>query len=96
MSVVALEGALKRASSSSSGSSVPRRVLRSIKEVRRVAIELCVGVLLSEVYRGDGMVFPVSRLLLRASSRLSALGLDLALIRSVLIPNRRLLLGSID
>jgi len=48
-SVVARDGARNRISSSSSGSSVARRVLRSMSDVRRFAIELCVGVLLSDV-----------------------------------------------
>lgn len=89
ISVVALDGALNRASSSSSGSSVPRRVLLRSREVRRFVIELCVGVLLSaDVYRGGGRVLPVRRLLLRSSSRLRALGLDLIREISEFTPNR--------
>jgi hypothetical protein len=85
-SVVALEGARNRESSSSSGSSVPPRRLRSNKEVRRPAIEDCVGVPASEgAYRGLGNVLVARRLLLRCSSRLRALGLALTLTRSVLI-----------
>jgi len=48
ISVVALEGARNRESSSSSGSSVAPRRLRSSKEVRLPPTELCVGVPTSE------------------------------------------------
>lgn len=86
ISVAAREGARNRDSSSSSASrsSVAARRLRSRSEVRRPAMELCVGVPISEgVYLGLGSELVFSRLLLLASSRLRALGLALTLARSV-------------
>ena len=82
-SVVALEGARNRASSSS-GSSVPPRRLRRSKDVRLPAIDVCVGIPASDGgYRGLGNELVASRLFLRASSRLRPRGLDLTRTRSV-------------
>lgn len=89
----ALEGARNRGSSSSSGSSVPaRRVRRNID----VLLPVCVGVPDSDgAYRGLGRILVARRLLRRASSRLKALGLDLARLKSVVTNWRELVVGSV-
>lgn len=86
ISVTALDGVRNRGSSSSSGSSVPARLLRRSNEGLSPATDDCVVVPASKgAYRELGNELVARRLLLRASSRLRVLGLDLTRARSLLI-----------